>query len=146
MAMFEIHHLLPNGMFARVIDGKPLYSSVVVVKSADHARIHFAGQVSATSDGQVIGKNDMRTQIKQVCECIKAGLEHVGGIFSDVVRTVTYTTDVDEYFRCQNVRFEYFTHPLPTNTLLGVSRLADPGFLVEIEVEAVMSPDRLRNI
>ena len=142
--MFSVHHLMPEGMFARVIDGEPIYSSVVVVKSADHARIHIAGQVSAGPGGEVIGKGNMEAQIKQLCECIRAGLEYVGASFADVVRTVTYTTDVDEYFRCQGVRFDYFSHPAPTSTLLGVSRLADPDFLVEIEAEATLGLERLR--
>lgn len=142
--MFSVHHLMPEGMFARVIDGEPIYSSVIVARSADHARIHIAGQVSAGPGGEVIGKGDMGVQIKQVCECLRAGLESVGASFADVVRTVTYTTDVDEYFRRQGVRFEYFKHPAPTSTLLGVPRLADPDFLVEIEAEAVLALDRLR--
>ena len=142
--MAKVHHLMPEGMFARVIDGKPIYTSVIVVEGADHARIHIAGQVSAGPDGKVIGRGDMRAQIQRVCECIRAGLEYVGAGFGDVVRTVTYTTDVEEYFRCQAVRFEYFTHPAPTSTLLGVSRLADPDFLIEIEAEAVIKADHFR--
>jgi enamine deaminase RidA (YjgF/YER057c/UK114 family) len=135
---------MPKGMFARVIDGNPIYTSVIVVESADHARIHIAGQVSADENGAVVGRGDMRAQIQQVCECIRAGLEAAGANFGDVVRTVTYTTDIEEYFRCQDVRFEYFTHPAPTSTLLGVSRLADPDFLVEIEAEAVIDSGRLK--
>jgi enamine deaminase RidA (YjgF/YER057c/UK114 family) len=142
--MFQVHHLMPEGMFARVIGGNPIYSSVIVVEASDHARVHIAGQVAAGPGGEAIGKGDMRAQIRAVCECIRAGLSHVGADFPDVVRTVTYTTDMDEYFRCQDVRFEYFTHPAPTSTLLGVSRLADPDFLVEIEAEAVIGLDRLR--
>jgi len=142
--MVEVYHFMPDQMFARIIDGKPIYSSVIVVKVSDHARIHIAGQVAVGPDGDVLSKGGMRAQIRQVCKCIRAGLEHVGANFSDVVRTVTYTTDVDEYFRCQEVRFEYFAHPAPTSTLLGVTRLADPNFLVEIEAEAIIGLDRLR--
>ncbi len=142
--MAKVHHLMPRGMFARVKDGNPIYTSVIVVEAADHARIHLAGQVSADESGALMGRGDMRAQIQRVCECIRAGLEAVGADFGDVVRTVTYTTDVEEYFRCQDVRFEYFTHPAPTSTLLGVSRLADPDFLVEIEAEAVIDSGRLK--
>ncbi|MBI4252256.1 MAG: RidA family protein [Candidatus Tectomicrobia bacterium] len=143
--MVELVHLWPPGMFCRAISGKPIYSSVTVVKASDHARIILAGQVSARPDGELVGKGDMAAQIRRVCESIRAGLEHVGAGFRDVVRTVTYTVDVSEYFRCQGVRFEYFAPPLPPSTLLGVSRLADPDFLVEIEAEAVVPLERLRN-
>ena len=143
--MVELVHLWPPGMFCRAINGKPIYSSVTVVKATDHARVILAGQVSARPDGELVGKGDMTAQIRQVCESIRAGLDHVGATFRDVVRTVTYTVDVPEYFRCQGVRFEYFAAPLPPSTLLGVSRLADPDFLVEIEAEAVIPLERLRN-
>ena len=34
--MFQVHHLMPEGMFARVIGGNPIYSSVIVVEAFDH--------------------------------------------------------------------------------------------------------------
>ncbi len=83
-------------------------------------------------------------QVSEEANRVGNALIKLGAGFGDVVRTVTYTTDVEEYFRCQAVRFEYFTHPAPTSTLLGVPRLADPDFLVEIEAEAVIGADRLR--
>ena len=142
--MIRRYHLMPEGMFARAVEGRDLYTSVVVVRGDEHAHVYLAGQVACLPSGELVGKGDMRAQIRQVCECIKAGLEFVGAGFGDVVRTVTYTTDIEEYFRCMDVRFEYFTSPPPTSTLLGVGRLASPDFLVEIEAEAVLETERLR--
>ena len=44
--MAKVHHLMPKGMFARVKDGNPIYTSVIVVEAADHARIHQIGRAS----------------------------------------------------------------------------------------------------
>ena len=86
----------------------------------------------------------MRAQLRLVCENIGIALESVGALFADVVRTTTYTTDIDEYYRCSDERFKFFKDPLPTSTLLGVNRLGMPDMLVEIEVEAVIESHRLR--
>ena len=39
----------------------------------------------------------------------------------------------------RDVRAKYFTKELPASTLVEVSRLANPGFLIEIEVIAVVA-------
>ncbi len=50
----------------------------------------------------------MRAQLRQVCENIGRALRSVGGDYSDVVKTTTFTTDVDEYHRVNDERYEYF--------------------------------------
>jgi enamine deaminase RidA (YjgF/YER057c/UK114 family) len=60
------------------------------------------------------------------------------GDYSDVVKTTTFTTNVDEYQRVRDERYKYFKTDLPTSTLIGVTRLADPFLMVEIECTAVI--------
>jgi enamine deaminase RidA (YjgF/YER057c/UK114 family) len=48
------------------------------------------------------------------------------------------------YFAAIDERFKFFKPPLPTSTLIGVACLAMPEMLVEIEVEAIIEPERLR--
>ncbi|MEE9255940.1 MAG: RidA family protein [bacterium] len=142
--MMQRHHLQPGNMFSRLRDGQNIYTPIVVVAGADHVHLYLSGGTSTLPGGELAGKGDMRAQPRQVRENVKTALENVGGGLGDVVRTVTYTTDVDEHNRHWDVRFEYFTPPPPTSTLLGVSRFGDPGALVEMEVEAVIEPERLR--
>ena len=59
---------------------------------------------------------DMRAQIEQVGENIKAALEAAGATLADIVKTTTYVTDMDEYFKHQDMRMRYFADPLPTST------------------------------
>ena len=86
----------------------------------------------------------MRTQIGKVCENIKIALESVGATLADVTRTITYTTDMKAYFAAIDERWKYFKEPLPTSTLIGVASLAMPDMLVEIELEAIIEPERLK--
>jgi len=53
------------------------------------------------------------------------------------VKTNTYVTDIEEYFKHVDVRMEYFG-ALPTSTTVEVRRLAHPDLLVEVEVIAVV--------
>ena len=50
----------------------------------------------------------MRAQIEQVGENIKAALEAAGATLADIVKTTTYVTDMDEYFKHQDMRMRYF--------------------------------------
>jgi enamine deaminase RidA (YjgF/YER057c/UK114 family) len=53
------------------------------------------------------------------------------------VKTTTYVTDIEAYFKHVDVRMEYF-RALPTSTTVEVRRLAHPDFLVEVEAIAVV--------
>lgn len=119
-------------------DGRILYSQVVEVKGSGRM-IFVAGQVARDAAGNNVGKGDMRAQIAQVGENIKDALEAVGASLSDIVRTTTYVTDIDEYFKHADVRMRYFGHSTPTSTTVEVRRLASPDNLVEIEAFAITS-------
>jgi len=58
---------------------------------------------------------------------------------ADLVRTQTFTTDIDEFFKHVDVRMEYFGEALPTSTTVEVRRLSHPDFLVEVEAMAVIA-------
>ncbi|HYB74158.1 MAG TPA: RidA family protein, partial [Candidatus Sulfotelmatobacter sp.] len=126
----------PEGLGKRIIDGKLLYSHVVTVRGG--TRVILAGQVPRAEDGSVIAPGDMRGQIVATCENIKKGLAAAGATFKDVVRSTTYVTDMQEYFRHVSARIPYFAADPPTSTTVQVSALAHPDFKVEIEVEAVI--------
>ena len=124
---------------------EPLFSHAASVKGG---RVIFvSGQLSLDKDGNTVGKGDMRAQIRKVCENIKISFDAVGVDFQDITRTVTYVVEshVDEYYRCMEERFKFFTSDdLPTNTMIGVSRLAMPEMLLEIDTQAIIEPERLR--
>jgi len=112
-----------------------LYSHVVVVEG--RRTIFIAGQLARDRQGNVVGAGDMRAQIRQVGENLKAALAAAGATLNDLVKTTTYVTDIEEFFKHVDVRMEYFG-ALPTSTTVEVRRLAHPDLLVEVEAIAVI--------
>ena len=102
--------------------------------------LFIAGQVSTDGDGNVIGEGDMRAQVRQVHENLKAVLASQGADFGNVTKITIYTTDIDAYIETGDVRREYWTEGAPASTLVQIERLARPVFLVEIEATAI-APD-----
>lgn len=135
MAPVKRQNIQPQGIAPRVVRGHTLYSHVVTVEG--RRLVFLAGQLSRDANGNVVGKGDMRAQIVQTCENIKTALAAAGASLTDVVKTTTYVTDIDEFMRHVDVRLEYFGQALPTSTTVEVRKLAQPDLLVEIEVMAV---------
>ncbi len=118
------------------------HSQVVTVKGGK--LVFVAGMTSRSEkDASPVHPGDMRAQIRQVCENIGRALKAVGGDFADVVKTTTFTTNVEEYHRVGDERFKYFQRDLPTSALIGVVRLAHPDLMIEIEAMAVIPDDRV---
>ncbi len=142
--MIERQFLSPDDMWKRVENGNLLYVPIVTVHGADHAHVYLAGQLPREPTGELVGKGDMTAQLRKVCENIGKGLAHVGATFDDVVRSTTYVTDIEEYYRSSAVRFEYFRKNRPASVLIQVVRLGHRDAMVEIEVEAIIEPERLK--
>ena len=143
--MIKRQFLQPKDMWARVENGELLYVPVVTVHGADHAHIYLAGQMARRPSGEIVTPGDMRAQIRTTCENIEKGLAYAGATFDDVVRATTYVTDIKEYYRCSEERFKFFHKNRPASVLIEVSRLGHPEAMVEIEVEAIIEPTRLKS-
>lgn len=142
--MLERYYITPDNTYKVGGNMKVIYTPVVVVKTADHAHVYVSGRTARSLEGHVTCIGDMRGQIREVCKAIGIALDSVGATFADVTRTTTYTTDMKAYFEAIDERFTFFKDPLPTSTLIGVACLGLPDHLVEIEVEAIIEPERLR--
>jgi 2-iminobutanoate/2-iminopropanoate deaminase len=102
--------------------------------------VYCAGQGSVDEDGKPIHEDDMAGQINQAFDNLETVLEHAGGTLSDVVRLSYYVTDVEAFFRAQEVVGPRLAQAncRPASTLLLVAGLAFPQLLVEIEATAVL--------
>ena len=129
-------NIQPDALAVPSRSGHTLYSHVVSVEGT--RMIFVAGQLARDRAGNVVGKGDMRAQIRQVGENIKAALAAAGATLGDIVNTNTYVTDMEEYFKHVDVRMECFGPALPTSTTVEVRRLAHPDFLVEVQVVAML--------
>jgi enamine deaminase RidA (YjgF/YER057c/UK114 family) len=128
----------PDKLHVRKDGDKVLYSQVMVVEVGGTRQIFVAGQTPRDRHGNCVGTGDMRAQIEQVGENIKAALEAAGATLADIVKTTTYVTDMDAYFKHQDMRMRYFADALPTSTTVQVARLSRPEFMVEIEAFAIV--------
>jgi enamine deaminase RidA (YjgF/YER057c/UK114 family) len=137
--MIERKNLFPETLSKRVVAGHVLYAPVVAVVPG--RLIFIAGLLARNRDGEIVGKGDMGRQIRQVGENLKAALAAAGATLADLVRTQTFTTDIDTFFKHVDVRMEYLGSALPTSTTVEVRRLSHPDFLVEIEAIAVVPAD-----
>ena len=107
--------------------------------------VYLKGQVALDIAGEIIGKEDMRVQTRQVLENIKSVLRSVGGEMQDIFSLTHYVTDIDEFMKTGDIRMAYFTEPFPVTTTLQVVRLYDPALLVEITATAEIPVDRFKH-
>lgn len=133
----KIEKFQPAGMNIRMSDGHPSYSHVVTV-SGTGKLVYTAGQLARDSDGNCVGKGDMRAQMEQTFQNLERCLKAAGATWADVVKTNTFVTDFDEFQKCADVRRRYLGVATPTSTTVGVTRLAGPDFMIEIEAVAVV--------
>ncbi|MGQ0545824.1 MAG: RidA family protein [Betaproteobacteria bacterium] len=132
----KIARIQPETLHKRAVGGHTLYSPVVTVKGG--TLVFVSGLLARNPAGEIVGKGDMGAQIAQVGENLKLALAAAGARLEDLVRTTTYVTDIEEFFRHVEVRQRYLGPALPTSTTVEVRRLAHPDFMVEIEAFAVV--------
>jgi enamine deaminase RidA (YjgF/YER057c/UK114 family) len=97
-----------------------------------------SGQASVDGDGHPQHPGDMRAQLGLAMDNLEAVLAGAEMTLADVVRLNIYTTDVDALFASYEVVAQRFgaAGVRPASTLLGVTRLAFPELMVELEVTA----------
>ncbi len=130
----NVRFLNPAGM------ATPATYSHVVEVSGPHRTVYIAGQTGVDGSGKLA--EGFRAQAVQVMENIKVALASVGGGFEHVVKINTYLTDTATQapiFR--EVRDAYVNKAArPAATSVQVVRLAQPGYLIEVEAIAILPP------
>lgn len=101
--------------------------------------LYCAGQVSVDAEGKTIHAGDFRGQMNRVLDNIEQVLKMAGYGISDIVRVNIYTTDLDGFAANRDLLLKRFVAVggRYASTLLGVSKLARPDLLIEIEATAV---------
>ena len=116
----------------------PGYSQIVEVTAG---RIIFiAGQTALDRDGNLVGKDDFAAQAGQVFGNLTIALQAAGCTPANLVKLTVFLTDMDNLARYREARNRFFasvTPPAaPAVTLVEVSKLYGPDFLIEIEAIA----------
>jgi enamine deaminase RidA (YjgF/YER057c/UK114 family) len=102
---------------------------------ATGGRLAFiAGQVALAPDFSIVGDDDLGEQTKAAMRNLEIALESLGATFDDVVRRTIYTTRPTEYETITAaIEAVQGSSDHPAQTILGVTGLAVPGLLIEIE-------------
>ncbi len=100
--------------------------------------LHISGHVAQDAEGNIVGVGDIRSQTRQTLENIKRVLDSVGGTMSDIAKVTVFVTDMSMLDDIHKVRSEFFDPPYPASSLVEVSRLVRPEYLIEIEAIAVI--------
>ena len=101
--------------------------------------VFISGMVAARPDGSIAGVGDIEAQTRQVCENVKAAVEAAGGTMANICRVDVYVRNMENLAPIHKVRREYFPSPPPASTLVEVSKLVSPEYLVEVSAIAVVS-------
>jgi len=101
--------------------------------------IYLSGQTAADGNYKV-HSHAFQRQAHAVYDNIELALRSVGATLQDVIKTTTYLTNPEDIAALREVRLERYKglQTPPANTLLVVSRLAEPEFLIEIDVVAAL--------
>ncbi len=100
--------------------------------------VFISGMTARRSDGSIAGIGDIEAQTRQVCENLKAAAEAAGGSLDDVVRVDVYVRNIEHFPIIHKVRQEYFRPPAPASTMVEVSKMVSPDYLIEISAIAVL--------
>jgi enamine deaminase RidA (YjgF/YER057c/UK114 family) len=104
--------------------------------------IYLAGQVSSDTSGKLVGEGNFEAQAEQVFRNVKIAVEAAGATMADIVKMNIYLVaevGQDEVPKMRAIRDRYVNKEKPpASTLVVVSRLARPGWLIEIEAVAAL--------
>ncbi len=99
--------------------------------------VEVTGTVASGDDGNVVGRDDPYAQTKFIYEKIASVLERAGASMKDVIRVRMFVTDISRWQEYGRAHSEFFRNIKPCNTMVEVSALIAPEYLVEIEVTAI---------
>ena len=120
--------------------GKPTgHFSQATVAEARGRLVFISGMTARKADGAIAGVGDIEAQTRQVCENIKSAVETAGGTMDDICRVDVYVRNIEHFDKIHKVRREYFKAPPPASTMVEVTKMVSPDYLIEINAIAVLN-------
>lgn len=100
--------------------------------------VEVTGTVASGENGEVVGKNDAYEQTKYIYQKIEKILVQAGAAMNDVIRVRMFVTDISRWQEYGKAHSEFFKDIKPCNTMVEVSALIEPEYLIEIEATAII--------
>jgi 2-iminobutanoate/2-iminopropanoate deaminase len=129
--MVRIEAFCPPDVF-----NSPVYAQGIRVTGAQTI-LFLSGQVAYDQQGGVLHRGDFKGQAREAFRAMKSLVESAGGTMDSIVKLNTYMTDIRYRVDFGPIRQEFFSKS-PAATLVEVSALAHPDWLIEIEAIAVL--------
>jgi enamine deaminase RidA (YjgF/YER057c/UK114 family) len=101
-------------------------------------RVLASGTTATDEDGNPVAPGDPERQTRRTLEIVVDAVVATGGAREDVVRTRLYVTDADDWEVVGEVHGEFFGDVRPATTMVEVSGVIHPEYVVEVEAEAVV--------
>jgi enamine deaminase RidA (YjgF/YER057c/UK114 family) len=101
--------------------------------------IAVGGTAPIGPNGKTVGIGDPAAQARRCFEITRLALEQAGASLNDVIRTRFLLTDISHWQQVAKVHGELFSAIRPASTIVQVTRFINPEWLVETEVDAVVS-------
>ncbi len=123
-----------------ISNGNPLEDIIDfsrAVKVGSH--ICIGGTAPVDQNGKTVGIGDVAKQTKHCLEIIDEALKKAGSRMEHIVRSRILLTNIDDWKEVIKVRTDYFKKIKPVDTVMQVSRFINPEWLIEIEVDAIIS-------
>jgi len=100
--------------------------------------IEVTGTVAVDDNSNLVGGNDAYEQTKFIIQKIELVLQKAGASLKDVVRTRMFVTDISRWEEYGKAHGEFFKNIKPCTTMVEVSKLISPEYLIEIEATAII--------
>ena len=101
--------------------------------------IEVTGTVAVDDNSNLVGGNNAYEQTKFIIQKIETVLQKAGASLNDVVRTRLFVTDISRWQEYGKAHGEFFKSIKPCTTMVEVSKLISPEYLIEIEATAIIS-------
>lgn len=125
--------------FSRVSSVAPWEKKVGYCRAVKADNLIFVtGCTAIGPEGELVARGDGYGQARRCIEIIRDILGQLGTDLSSVTRTRMFVTDISQWKDFGRAHREYFGEHPPATTMVEVSRLIDPGMLIEIEADAVV--------
>jgi 2-iminobutanoate/2-iminopropanoate deaminase len=129
-------YINPDSLFPSLSHG---FSQIVI--ASGRRTVFISGQTAWDEGKNIVGRDSVLEQARQAFRNVATAMEAAGGTLKDVVALRLYVVDyqADSGTAVSIALREFFSHENPpASTWIGVSALADPEFLIEIEATAVL--------
>jgi enamine deaminase RidA (YjgF/YER057c/UK114 family) len=100
--------------------------------------IEVTGTVAVDGNNQLVGGNDAYKQTVFIIQKIESILKKAGAGLEHVIRTRMFVTDISRWEEYGKAHGEFFGNIRPCTTMVEVSRLIAPEYLIEIEATAIL--------